>query len=355
MMALAGIRVNGEIYPKDSVSYLLSSKFQTGFILYHKDEIVRFTGNAPFNLQLDFSILKNTIQSWDYCNCYSKNGVSFNYSNFGNKESLGRALSVVFFVEPYLKVSPRHQISFRAGAGPVYLNKVFDEIANPDNFFYSMPLSYLITLNANLYLSISPSTRLSLTAQFNHISNGGTRTPNYGMNFPAAGFGVEHSFNKINLSPKRREPFTNHHSLVVVQAFSGPRIAKGYDPLPEVHKLFFGLNAGVVKPLGRISAIGVGAEWYYDPISKVYEERKGQRFETNIVSAGLQHYLFFGKAFFAQQLSYYVTPHNSDIKTPIYQRYTLGYKISKHFFAGVNLKTHLEVADHAGFTTGIIF
>lgn len=339
-------------FNRDSTSFSVGAKVQMGTILFHKFELGGVAKSSPVLFELDLGWTKNTKAAWDNCNCYTKNGISLMYSNFGNPNELGKAISLVFYVEPHLIKKNRTALSFRAGAGPSYMNKVHDDQTNPNNFFYSMPLSYLLTIGTNLSYSISTHTHVNLAFQFNHISNGGTRIPNYGINYPTAGVGFQYKFSPQRLVPRKRAPLQRKDLELLVHLFSGPRIAKAYDPIPVERRLITGINISLVKRLSKINALGLGGEFYYDPISKVYEERSGDVYQTKIASLGIHHYLFFGKAFFGQQIARYVTAHNPDIDTNWYQRYFVGYRISNLWFIGVSLKTHLEVADFATLTAG---
>lgn len=352
-MVLTGVK---GFCQRDSISFFVTGKVHTGFVITHKPELTQLSKRAPISMQVDLSLAKNTQRAWKNCNCYSKSGVSFNYVDFGNKQELGNALAAVLFIEPYLSFNKRAYFSFRAGVGPAYLNQVYDKETNPDNLFFSMHLSYLITLNTNLYIRLTPRTRVVLTAQFNHISNGGTLIPNYGINFPTTGVGLEYNINPKPLQLRSRVTEYDRSLKYVVHAFVGPRIAEEYPPhTPAVRETFAGVNVGVLKPIGTMGLLGVGAEWYHDKLASEMRRRLGTPFQDNIAAVSLQYYVFFGKMFFSPQVAYYLTPHNPNVDTKFYQRYFVGYRITKNWFAGVTLKTHLEVADHAAFATGVIF
>lgn len=337
----------------DSTSFSIEGKFQVGNILNLSPELEATATSSPKLMQLDFGWTNSTKKAWDKCNCYVNNGISVMYSDFGNKEQLGEALSAVFFVEPYISYKHRTTFSFRAGAGPSYMNNVYDKDTNPNNEYYSMPLSYLLMAGVNFSHSLSPHFKFNLIAQFNHISNGGTRIPNHGINYPTVGVGIQYDFNPQKLVARPRTPAVKNVKLMV-HLFSGPRVTKPADPLPEERGLVTGINVGVVKRLGKVIALGVGGEFYVDPISEVYTERTGEVYQTKIASLSIQNYFLFGRIYFGQQVAYYLTDHNPNINTDWYQRYILGYTISNTWTVGVSLKAHVEVADFAAITAGFI-
>jgi len=52
-----------------------------------------------------------------------------------------------------------------------------------------------------------------------------------------------------------------------------------HDPTqPTENGLVLGFNAGVLKPLSRINALGVAGEVYYDGVNKTYQQRTGDHY-----------------------------------------------------------------------------
>ena len=335
--------------------FLISPHVQQGTILIQDENAAHLVQKKTKGAQLDFSVIKNTQRAWNYCNCYSKNGASLSYVDFGNPVNLGHAINLAAYTEPYLSFSHRLQFSFRGGVGLAYLNRTFNALTNPDNTFYSRKLSFLLLLNLNAYYAITPSLRVSLTAQFSHISNGGARDPNWGINFPAIGIGLEYMLQPEVLKPRVRKPFTDRSIKVITSIFGGKRLLQANDPWPDQHGAIAGINTGVVKPLGRVSAIGLGAELYYDGTSRLREARYQQPYSDMIGAISIQHYFFFGKIIFSQQVAYQITHRNPDVDKHFYQRFFLGYELHRHWYGGVTLKSHGDVSENLSIATMLVF
>lgn len=310
---------------------------------------------SPWSAQVDFGVIKNTQHAWNYCNCYSKNGASLSYVNFGNPVNLGYAINLAAFTEPYLSFSHKLQFSFRGGAGLAYLNRTFNALTNPDNTFYSRKLSFLLLLNLNAYYSLTPALRASVTAQFSHISNGGARDPNWGINFPTLGVGLEYMLQPATLKRRERRPYTDRSIKIIAHLFGGQRLLQANNNWPDEKGAIAGINAGVVKPLGRINAMGIGTELYYDGTNHLRETRYNQSYGDLIGSLSLQHYFFFGRLLFGQQLAYQVTKLNPDVSKRIYQRYVLQYRIGRHWYSGVSLKSYGNISENLSLITGVVF
>lgn len=335
--------------------YFLGTKYHRGVIITDSPLLKPLSGSSPWMIQAEVGIMKNTQQAWDYCNCYSKNGVAFSFTNFNNPEKLGTASSIIFFTEPYLYFSDKVQFSLRGGSGISYLTKIYDANTNPQNLFYSNTVSFFLMLNLNLYYSINPRWRASLTSQFSHISNGGTDWPNYGMNYPTLGVGLDYLINPQQLS-KRISTLPLSGSLKpIVHAFGTGHKVVANGSYPQERKLLLGVNAGLIKPLTKVNALGFGGELSYDGISEIYQDQTGEEYSPWTGSFSLQHYIFFGKILFGQQLAYTVTALNPDTKKKGYQRYFLEYKVGQNWYAGITLKAFGGRSDYLAFTSGIIF
>jgi len=334
--------------------FILSGKAGYASIWTERSSLQRFTQDHPLSIQADFGVLKNTRRSWNYCNCYSENGVSLAYINFANPTELGEAITVSGFVEPYLLLRRRFQISLRASAGFAFLNKVYDSVSNKEAIFFSTKLSFVLGLGVNFAWQLNQNWKLTTSAQFNHISNAGRKDPNEGMNFPGLVMGLSYRFNPQHLERRTKERFTNKTMSLVVHGLGNMRTAWAEGNWPQENRLVIGTNVGVVKRLGRIIGIGVGGEYYYDGINEVYQQRSGQTIQTSVGGLSIQNYVYFGKLLFGQQFAWYVTA-NTGFQRNIYQRYLLEYEVKRNWYAGFTLKAHGDHSDYFAFSTGYFF
>ena len=334
--------------------YSLSGKVGYNSIWTGRGSLQQFTQNHPWSVQIDIGILKNTQQAWNYCNCYSENGLSLSYIDFANREELGKAITIAAFAEPYLVFKRRFQLSLRGSAGLAFLNKVYDSLTNNDAIFFSTKLSFILGLGFNFSWRLTQNWKLTSSIQLNHISNAGKKDPNEGMNFPGVTLGVTYLVNPKSLEKRTKEQFTNKTTSLVVHGFGNVRTAWADANWPEEKRLVIGANIGLIKRLGRIVGVGAGGEYYYDGINEVYQQRSGQTIQTSVGGVSIQNYLFFGKLLFGQQFLWYVTP-NTGFQKNIYQRYILEFEVKQNWYAGVTLKAHGDHSDYFAFSTGYFF
>jgi len=334
--------------------YSLSGRVGYNSIWTGRESLHEFTQDHPWSVQVDLGILKNTQQAWNYCNCYSENGLSLSYINFGNPEKLGKAITIATFAEPYLILKERFHLSLRGTAGLAFLSKVYDSISNKDPIFFSSKTSFILGLGLNFSWRLNPNWNLVTSAQFNHISNGGKKDPNEGMNFPGVNLGLTYTLNPTTLNTRTRERNPVKSTSIVVHGFGGIRTAWADATWPEEKRLLIGANVGVIRRLGKIIGIGAGGEYYYDGVNEVYQQRSGQNIQTAVGGVGIQNYIFFGKLLFGQQFAWYVTP-NTGYQKNIYQRYILEYEVKRNWYAGVTLKAHGDHSDYLAVSAGYFF
>jgi hypothetical protein len=335
------------------IVYSLSGKVGYNSI-WASHESQQFTKDHPWSVQIDWGILKNSQRAWNYCNCYSENGVSLSYIDFGNPEKLGKAITIAVFAQPYLLLKKRFQISLRGSAGLAFLSKVYDSITNKEAIFFSTKTSFILGLGVNFSWRLDKNWKVVTSAQFNHISNGGIKDPNEGLNFPGVTIGINYALNPKPLERRSKEEFKNKTTSLVVHGFGNVRTAWPEGYWPEETRLVIGTNIGVIKRLGRIDGIGVGGEYYYDGINEVYSQRYDELIQTTVASVSIQNYLFFGKLLFGQQFAWYVTP-NTGFHKKTYQRYILEYEVKRNWYAGVTLKAHGDRSDYIAVSTGYFF
>lgn len=329
-------------------------KAHYGFIIPHSETIQNQAFSNPWATELEFSWHLNKEKTWQNFGTFPRVGASLFYINFDNPEVLGEGLAITPFVEPFLSVNRRLSASFRFGVGLVYLNQVYDIETNPENLFYSTDLSFLLNLNFGLNYRISPHWRIRLSGYYNHISNGGVREPNKGINFPTASVGVEYVLNPIvfpNYSKRDWKTLYENLRTVNIAVFgNATNVAEGDNRRYPLG----GIDAYYKQIFGRMSSFLVGTEWLLDGASQEKSKREGMPISLHKVSLTAGHELILGKFLFSQRLGFYLFNERTT-DSNFYQRLGLSYSISKHTFVGINLKTHGDVADFLDFRVGYAF
>ncbi|WP_185974370.1 acyloxyacyl hydrolase [Litoribacter populi] len=315
----------------------LNAEIKYGFIIPHAEDLRAVSNTNPIGIQLTYSQMQLSKEAYEICNCFFDWGVQLNFHDFNNPDVLGQAFSVSTFIEPILVRLKNINISLRSGIGTSYLTRVYDEEDNPENQFFSSPLSFLIYLQPRLNFQISESLDGNLSLFYNHISNGGQSQPNRGMNYPMLGAGVTYYFD--------RQPFPEHAPKKLksgmkyyAEIFSTQRKSE----FREGRDWVVGVGAGAYHAVSGINALGLGGEFINDQ-SLNQSEEIGNGF---IAAPFISHHFLFGRFEFAQRFAYYASKPDNYTTNNFYQRYIIQYRVWEGLHLGASLKTHAHVAEN---------
>ncbi len=337
--------------PGDSTILYLGGQAHYGFIIAHRSAIRPLIKDTnPWGLSVEMSRLRYTQSAWNACNCYSQNGLSLMYFNFDNPEVLGSSVNLVAFAEPNLAFKT-FNVSLRAGLGLSYLTKVYHWESNPENVFFSNPLSGILLLQLTGRVWLSESLGIRLSAAYHHISNGGSQQPNLGMNFPTVGIGAEYSIGRVRLVPRgKRHSSTNNLQYNAGLFFTTRKVSNDDDE----RKAVLGFSSGFFRPFARMHGIGADIEMSIDWSLKERNKQSAEYIDHYIVSGLVRHHFLFGRFDFSQAIGFYLykkypTPNS------IFQRYILEYRITKNLQLGFSLKAHLAVAEQMDVRASYLF
>ena len=317
-----------------------------GFILPHSKELRPISNTPVTALQIDIGRYNGGANAYQQCNCMYNSGISLQIADFGNHKELGQSIAFSGFMEPYLLKQSNWQMSFRYGIGLNYLNRVYHTEKNPRNIFYSSPVSFITYLSLNSTFKLRPKTNLVAAFFYNHISNGGMRMPNKGMNFPTLSLGME--FMQFPRSFSYTSDFKTDADfqpwLFYLQpAFSAKTYSTSAVKQGQLLPVF-SIQAGGLYRLGKLSTLGMGVEYMDDRFQRQTLAEYQLSLPHQQVGILATHAFTFGRWILAQQYALYA--YNRDpAARKAYQRYQLLYRFTDKWYIGGSLKTHRHVAD----------
>lgn len=330
-------------------------KTHYGIILPHSSDLKEISSTNPWGIEVDYSKLKTSQKAWDNCNCYSYSGVSFSYINYQNPEQLGNSYNLLYYAEPLITFKKKLFYSFRAGVGLSFLDTVFDEETNPENTFFSSPISFLLLANFNVNYKLSPHYTLKATANYNHISNGGMSQPNKGMNFPTLSLGITYTPEDFTLEQREKQNSDKGKLNGYLRFFGTMPEVETPDIETNERRLLIGLSGGAIYYVTHTNALNLGLEITNDEAVRKEAELDNASYDHRSVGLTLGHNFVFGNITFNQQIGYYLyKPFPSSNKT-FFQRYELLYKLGKRYQIGTSLKAHGHVAENMDIRFGILF
>lgn len=327
--------------------FLLGARLHYGFIIPHSKDIAGVSGTHPFGLELNVQWLLTREKYTRASGVIAKRGFLLQYFDYDNKQVLGHCLSAAAYVEPLIRPDRRVYAAVQMGLGISYLSKVYDRNTNPKNLFFSTHISYLLVTNAYLFAKVNPHWNVSLGFNYNHISNGGMKEPNKGMNFPTWNAGAVYQFRPATIRrvAKTRDWRNLPRFYAYLHGVGSIKKAEATDAFPtNKPKWLLGGIAVAGRRVGRLSALAAGTEWIHDGWAREILDRAGDR--TSALKGGILagHELLSGRVRFTLHLGVYVY-NPSRTTDAVYQRYGLFYQIGRHLQFGSTLKAHRHVAD----------
>ncbi len=326
-----------------------------GFIIVHSRDIRPVKDSYPFGVGIEISRHQNSKKTFDRCLCFPRLGVSTIFWDYNSREILGRGVNSIFFVEPFFGINNKVNFSFRAGAGFAYANRPYDETTNPDNLSYSTRFSFALQVATSLNLWISEKLLFNVSANYNHISNGGMKEPNKGINYPTASIGIDYYLRKSKFERFPPEDWRSEPSKkgrFIVSAFATSRDLKVKDERKKYPAA--GLNIRLSQRVSRLNAINGGIEIMGDWKNRELLKIRGENPEYLMAGLFAGNDFLLGRFLFGQQFGAYL--YNPVGGRPdVFQRYYLEFMINSRIIAGTGLKAHGHVADFLDFRLGILF
>jgi hypothetical protein len=318
-------------------------EFQSGWIIPHNPELREIASSRPFSFGLSSQWMRTSQKNWEACHCFHYTGFNFSVVDYQNSRELGQAWNLSGTFEPVLHRSGPFSISLSTALGVSYLTRVFDPVENPRNTFFSSPVSFLLTLAPRLTYDLNEHLALQAALAYHHISNGGQKQPNRGMNFPMLGLGLVYSTKKSELPHYEKTPPPNRWYFYTDLAMN-IRQAPDNSRRPN-----FILSAATYRKLSGIIGLGGGLEVAQDFSLAVQESRV----ESFLPGIYLENHFLFGRFDFSQRFGAYLhKPLGYRDSEAFFQRYQFSYRIGKHLSLGAGLKAHGHVAEYLDLRVG---
>jgi len=339
----------------DSLHQLtLAARYHSGFIFAHNVYVQNTKGLHPNGFEMEMARIKTDSATHAKFKCYPRLGVSLTYVDF-DSILLGKSYSVSYFIEPNYRLGNNLRMNFRAAAGFSYLTQPHDSIKNPTNQSYSGHINSFLQIGLGLSYDISKHVSIYAMGNFFHNSNGGFKLPNAGVNYINASIGVQYFQYSTHLPVYKSIKDTSWKHKpphVDVSVFYSPK--DGYNSDSSAHRKFiFGTSVQIVKQVGNIDALTAAAEIYYDDaLRSIKDVWVKDNSAATFAGVLIGHQFLLNRFTFSQQLGVYIFKQTKtyneiyqNLFHTIYHRWGLNYKINNHWFAGVMLLAHDQIAD----------
>lgn len=326
----------------------------TGKIVPHSDTLKPLTSGWANGLRFTLYQKVDGSKVWHHFHNMPYIGFSFIYLDLGNNRVLGSAWGIQPNIAYPIFKSSNFSVKINIGLGLAYITKKYSPAGNPTNVAISTAINYWAT--ANLISAYKTSERFNITTgiETNHFSNGAIKKPNYGLNMVGLSFGFTYIIGgkevcNIKPQPSRIEQ-KPHLELYMGSGIkeTGPAGGSRYYPLS--------LAFEYLMPNSELFSLVSGIDIMYDPSSRYHIELRGKHYSpiNDDFQVGLKAGLLipFDRLSFYGQLGAYL--YNPNPRLPLfYQKLGIRYMITNKTQLQMELKTHLNNADHVG--VGYIF
>lgn len=329
------------------------------FMMCHHPEMNLFRAHFPI---FELSLQQTTFGSktWHQLLNYPAVGVTVIYSGVGGMHEIGS----IFGAYPYMSFnflkSKRNMLNARLGVGIGYATNKWDAHDNPKNTFLGSHVNALFSINVEYSRVLSQRWHLSLYTGMTHMSNGGSRCPNNGINLWQFGFSgryfLKQQRERLPLETIDNKQYrgwkSKNISLYVSFLYSLKDIDEymGYG----MHWSVYNLQLNVLKRVSQMSKVGIGIDLVYDETDKeILKFKKIDYKPIEILKPGVNvaYELALKSTSFLFNFGCHVGGKEL-CEGRIYQKLNLKQNISEHLFLTFGLTTHWGWADYLGFGVG---
>jgi hypothetical protein len=300
-------------------------------------------------------------------------GVSLMMFDLANPTMLGTGISLFPNIDFTLTKNKIHQKPFiewrlKFGYGIGYLSKIFDRENNFKNIAIGSHLNAFIHLNNHIVAKINEHWMCSAGISFSHFSNGAFKTPNLGINVPAANMGIIYYFNPVSKSRKDSVVFNfkddlscsikKEYNLITCDTVNGIKKIENLlvtsGGLKEITPYYgpkygtFNIRYAKIYRHSFKSTFGLGAEINYNRANSILYQRVYEK--NNPLSAWqagitFQYYLMLGNTNLYFHFGTYLYNNYKELSL-FYHRIGGIHKIYKNWYFNLSLRTHFAVADN---------
>lgn len=323
----------------------LGLNFHYGSIFAHSKDVENTRYSRPAGIDLVYSKLKNDSVVSAICNCIPHTGFGVNYFNYDNAV-LGHGFSAFYFLEPNFRINNALLWNIKGIVGFAAMTNPYDPQTNPTNMSYSLPFGAYIGVATGFNVRLSPALMGSVGGNYLHISNGGIKDPNLGINWITGNVALHYNLNNRFDFRKMRAGNGAHYSKFNRFDLGGFYSSKIVYIGDKKRYNVFGLSGVYSRQFRRLHAVTAGADWHIDYSLAEKQRRENAARDVHFFGTAIGHEFLLGKFIFSQQLGYYVK-HPQPYYDRIYHRWGLNYRVKPDLHIGFSLKAHRHVAHFA--------
>ncbi len=322
---------------------LIGLRTYSGNIIAHAADVENTAGSRPYVFEFEYSKRHIGASVWDLCRCYPTTGFLLAYKNYDNRV-LGHGFHLAYFVQYHFLQTTRISPFIRGVGGFEYNTNPYHEIKNPCNQSYSMPLNFSLQYSAGLNFRINERIFTDFSLAFNHISNGGLRQPNRGINWPSFGLAVYYSPDFVQAKNRKSQSPQYDESEKWAQRLDFYFSAHSKTFAQKERFGIFGAEYSIARRLSNLHAINTAVEWNLDMSRYRRIEYNNLQKDPHRLGILAGHEFIMGRFRFSQKLGIYLFDELK-LTNPLYHKWGIHYLHNSGFITGIEVKAHRNVAE----------
>ena len=339
----------------------ISVNFFGGTIIEHDTSLKTAIQGNPFGVLVSYNYVKPESTTFNNLFNYPERGYSLLYQNF-NSYILGEVVAGYRHFNYRINPNKKDQLSLSTGFGIGYINKKYDEVANPFNFAHGSHLKVSAFFKFQ-FAKWMLNEQLQLNSEIGiiHFSNISFKNPNLGSNSLIASIGFKQYLNDGKTVKREILPELSDEEKAWRFGFV---LRAGYNESREPNSglyPFYRISGFIHKKLNPYSNIIAGLDFsdaeFLEHYIPVYNQQNNTNYQSDLTKrAGIfiGHELTQNNFAFVTQIGYafyYPFPYIS----PVYERFGFKYNLSDNFLAEVTMKVNLFRAEALEFGIGYQF
>lgn len=338
-----------------------------GNMLKHTEKIKGPVAQNTYGLHIDFVYQTSGKKHWHRALNFPEVGFGLAYLNMNNAV-YGAALGIYPFVRVPIIKHKRFAWDIQLGMGGAFINKHYDRLdpVTNQNVAISTHFNNYSPLSTQLEWGVTDKINIVGGASFVHLSNGGFKLPNLGINVYGAYAGIRYfpqgrptnKYEPEGVPKVFKQNFGVMARAAVSYKESGPI---GGPRLPS-----YLIDASMYKKYRAYRRVNIGVAYQYHHYKYFfykgnYSSHQTAKKEAHQLAVYLNHEFIIGNLGIITQLGYYV--HNPVSATmPLYQKiggqyylYQNDRTFLKSAYVNLILKTHTSNAELFEMGVGIGF
>jgi hypothetical protein len=305
--------------------------------------------------EVDILSRTNGAKPWQQPSNFPDLGLAFLYGQSGANAFVGHLAAVLGLVDFHLFPTKFVSTNLRLALGPAWVQKAFNPKTDYQNLVIGSHLNACLNIMLSEDIRLFPQTALNLGFSFTHVSNGGFKLPNLGLNVGALTVGFRYDLFPEQKKWRRTLPPAKKKINYYFYSYVAGKQSLAPESAVYLVNVF---NLEALKDFSRTGRFGGGINMTLDrananevPGSPTYAwSRSASHWEAAVYVA---YEYVLGDLSFPLQIGYYL--YNNYPVNSIYQTMGVKYRFASHWIAGFALKAHMGNGDFMQWGLGYKF